>query len=383
MGYDVNSWGGVWGSAIEVNAKLSQYAGPGGWNDIDALIGSTSKGVDHLTPAQSRTQFTLWSVMSAPLIIGSNILNMEGWDLETYSNTEVIAIDQDPLGSQGQVIYQACTPGAGVEGAGVGGGPPTPPCQQIWLKPLHDGAYALAFANFTFVNSDSTGTATSDGARPAATVSEGGNGGSLALAACNASDQAQLWDITTAADGISTIKAVGDTDPTDQHPGCWEINACNYQAGTGVDARFGCKTPASANATGCAANMAWRVNPNGTITSAVGGLCFAAFVSGGQLGTCSGAPNQQFKISGAAGKQTILSHTGFGCVSNGEPAQPDGKLVYDVVTGLGWKGGAAVRDLWQHKDLGTMASITVTLPAGNGSSVIFKLTKPAVDAKQA
>ena len=38
----------------------------------------------------------LWSTMAAPLEIGSNILNLSAYDLETYTNTEVIAIDQDP-----------------------------------------------------------------------------------------------------------------------------------------------------------------------------------------------------------------------------------------------------------------------------------------------
>jgi len=32
--------------------------------------------------------------MTAPLLIGSNIRNLNPYDLETFSNTEVIAIDQ-------------------------------------------------------------------------------------------------------------------------------------------------------------------------------------------------------------------------------------------------------------------------------------------------
>ena len=56
---------------------------------------------------QSRTQFSLWAVMAAPLLIGSNILSLSPWDLETYSNSEVIVVDQDPLGRQGYVIWQS------------------------------------------------------------------------------------------------------------------------------------------------------------------------------------------------------------------------------------------------------------------------------------
>ena len=62
------------------------------------LVGSTVGAAVHNTPDQSRTQFSLWSVMAAPLLIGSNILGLSAWDLETYTNPEVIAIDQDSLG---------------------------------------------------------------------------------------------------------------------------------------------------------------------------------------------------------------------------------------------------------------------------------------------
>ncbi len=41
------------------------------------------------TPDQARTQFSLWAVMAAPLLIGSNVLNMSAYDLQTYTNAEV------------------------------------------------------------------------------------------------------------------------------------------------------------------------------------------------------------------------------------------------------------------------------------------------------
>ena len=45
---------------------------------------------------------------------------MQDWDYETYTNTEVVAIDQDPLGVQGTVIWENCQSYSGV-----------PPCQQV------------------------------------------------------------------------------------------------------------------------------------------------------------------------------------------------------------------------------------------------------------
>jgi len=96
---DCNTWPNVL-NAIDTNVPLAQYAYPGGWNDPDMLLGSDSSTAAHLSPIQSRTMFSLWSVMTAPLLIGSNIRKLNAWDLETYSNAEVIKVNQDPLGKQ-------------------------------------------------------------------------------------------------------------------------------------------------------------------------------------------------------------------------------------------------------------------------------------------
>ena len=83
---DCNTWNSVL-TAIDINAALSSFAGPGGWNDPDMLEGSTNATATFLTPLQSRTMFSIWSIMSAPLLIGSNMRNLSSWDLETYGAT--------------------------------------------------------------------------------------------------------------------------------------------------------------------------------------------------------------------------------------------------------------------------------------------------------
>lgn len=123
--------------------------------------------------------------------------------------------------------------------------------------------------------------------------------------------------------------------------------------------------------------MLWRFPDITTHMCRVGGLCFA-YVSGGTLGDCSGRPSQQWQLRGSPGKQQIVSGTGFGCVTNGEPLQPPGALSFDFVTGLGWPAGALVRDLWAHTDLGVLLNITVALAQGNGTSRIFKLVSAPV-----
>ncbi len=68
----------------------------------DMLLGSTAGAQGLVTPSQSRTQFSLWAVMMAPLLMGAHITGLSKWDLETYSNTDVIAVNQDKLGIQGR-----------------------------------------------------------------------------------------------------------------------------------------------------------------------------------------------------------------------------------------------------------------------------------------
>jgi len=134
---DCTDWSSVI-KAIDTNAPLSQYAGPGGWNDPDMLIGSSNITAFTLTPIQSRTMFSMWSVMAAPLLIGSNIRNLSSWDLETYTNIEVIQVDQDTLGVQGNRLS-----GSDLHGKvfGTKGG------TNIWGRPLQTGAWAVVFLN--------------------------------------------------------------------------------------------------------------------------------------------------------------------------------------------------------------------------------------------
>ncbi|HEU0207027.1 MAG TPA: glycoside hydrolase family 27 protein [Pseudolysinimonas sp.] len=114
------------------NVGLSQFAGPGGWNDPDML----EVGNGGMTPTEERTEFTLWAAMAAPLISGADIRSLDPDDLAIYSNREVIAIDQDPRGGQASLIAQNGEP------AGSGG---------IWVlsKPLADGGRAVVLFNST------------------------------------------------------------------------------------------------------------------------------------------------------------------------------------------------------------------------------------------
>jgi len=86
---------------IDYDSGLEAFAGPGGWNSPCLLTGQTASGSYRITELQSRAQFSLWAILAAPLIISANVRNISSYNLETYLNQEVIAINQDPLALQG------------------------------------------------------------------------------------------------------------------------------------------------------------------------------------------------------------------------------------------------------------------------------------------
>jgi alpha-galactosidase len=92
-------------SIVNQNDRYAAYAGPGTWNDPDML----EIGNGGMTPDEDRAELSLWAEMAAPLIIGTTLVSPAGratrqaYDLSIYGNTEVIAVDQDPLGRQASV----------------------------------------------------------------------------------------------------------------------------------------------------------------------------------------------------------------------------------------------------------------------------------------
>ena len=106
-------------------AGLEKYAAPGHWNDPDML----EVGNGRLTHDENVTHMTLWAMLAAPLIAGNNLTQMTPDVASILMNKEVIAIDQDALGRQGDRVYAE--------------GP-----VEIWAKSLKGGRKALAIFNF-------------------------------------------------------------------------------------------------------------------------------------------------------------------------------------------------------------------------------------------
>jgi alpha-galactosidase len=104
--------------------NLRKYNGPDHWNDLDML----EVGNQGLSIPESRCHFSMWCMLSAPLMTGNDLRNMTDEIVRILTNKEVIALDQDPAGIPA------------LKWIDYGN-------HEVWLKPLSNGDYALAFLN--------------------------------------------------------------------------------------------------------------------------------------------------------------------------------------------------------------------------------------------
>ena len=128
-----NSWrttgdiGDNWNSMIsraDQNDKWAKYAAPGGWNDPDML----EIGNGGMSSTEYETHMSLWCLMKAPLLIGCDVTIMSNETLRILGNSDVIAVNQDPMGVQGKKVK--------VDGT-----------SEVWAGPLDGGQYAVLLLN--------------------------------------------------------------------------------------------------------------------------------------------------------------------------------------------------------------------------------------------
>ncbi|KAG5879686.1 hypothetical protein JTB14_009960 [Gonioctena quinquepunctata] len=80
--------------------RLSNFSGPGHWNDPDMLV----IGNYGLSYEQSKAQMAIWTVMAAPLIMSVDLRTIDQKAKKILLNKDVIAINQDPLGIMGKLV---------------------------------------------------------------------------------------------------------------------------------------------------------------------------------------------------------------------------------------------------------------------------------------
>lgn len=107
-------------AVLDRQRGIADHAGPDGWNDPDML----EVGNGGMTIEEYRAHFSLWSVLSAPLMAGNDLRDMSGDVCAILTAPEVIAVDQDPLGKQGDLVRADGT-------------------SEVWARELADGSRAV------------------------------------------------------------------------------------------------------------------------------------------------------------------------------------------------------------------------------------------------
>jgi len=69
-----------------------------------AHANNTAIGKAGMSLTESRTHFSLWAMAAAPLLAGTDVVNIAKENLAIYLNQDIIAVDQDPLGDHAETV---------------------------------------------------------------------------------------------------------------------------------------------------------------------------------------------------------------------------------------------------------------------------------------
>ena len=167
---DVKTFGDVYATTRRM-ALVANLAGPGAWNDADHLITTSPQAWRNLTREQSRTQFSLWCVMGAPLLLASR--DLTPFDVETFGNALAVRVNQDSGdGAQGgRMVVSTCVgeipPLGRVRARDFDG---LVRCFMVWGKRLSFVPPQLAAADADLDSSSGSGTRAAAAAAAAAAL---------------------------------------------------------------------------------------------------------------------------------------------------------------------------------------------------------------------
>ncbi|KAF3767028.1 family 27 glycoside hydrolase [Cryphonectria parasitica EP155] len=123
-----DAWRSIWRITNQV-VPYYKHTGVGAYADMDMLV----VGLNALSNEEEKFHFGMWAINKSPLIIGSALADSltPASSLEVLSNTAVIALNQDSLGRQAQLVRRYTTAQ-----------------YDIWQGALSGGRQVVALANW-------------------------------------------------------------------------------------------------------------------------------------------------------------------------------------------------------------------------------------------
>ena len=177
--YPLTDWGNVQSRFAQV-ADWQPYGEPGAFNDYDSLeLGNGSN--DGLTAPERQSMMSLWAMGASPLILGTDLTDLDSTDLGYLKNAAVLAVDQDGIDA------------ARIVNSGN---------QQVFSKTESNGDVILGLFNYS-------GTA---GTTVSVPLSEAGIGGSATATnlwtGASAGTLSGTYSTTLAAGAVQLLKLV-------------------------------------------------------------------------------------------------------------------------------------------------------------------------------
>ena len=326
---------------MNTQAGAANFTGPFGWADPDLLIGPKVY-VGGQSDAQARAQFTMWSLFPANLLISQNMLQWSDYALETYSNAELIAVNQDPLGAAAQRVV---------------GGDLKFPCSA----PAPGG---LASVEAAPCNAGDAGQRWAFDAASGRIASAAFPGGVLTASGCGGSDGNPVAVAAAGADGCGGRAQEWAWGPSGQ--------VINNNSGSCLDVFDWAGPAVDTWACNGGSNQQFTLNADGTISEP------HSLPGGGGGPSClraTAAPPAQ-ACTNVWGRKLSGGAFALGFVNNGGAnATVACDAACFAATGV-TAGRFTVRDLWAHADVGTVQppyAFSASVPGG-GFANAYKLT---------
>lgn len=83
-----------------------------------------------MTDVEYKTEFTLWSISAASMLVATDVRVLSPLQREILLNDELLAVNQDPSSTAGGLVYKPFGTGA-----------------EVWMRQLVDGSAAIGVFN--------------------------------------------------------------------------------------------------------------------------------------------------------------------------------------------------------------------------------------------